>query len=476
MVASAGGASLGEEMAAFRDKLVALVDMLADESKAIEERPRFAHGVLVLANNSPMPGEILKANYIKQLDPYWIQTKGARLTPSQVDQQVDRLVNTDNSGSQRSDSFTEKMGIQMTAESKPKSEKQELQSYVSTKEIQSNREFENENPDVAKSRHPASLNASQQTEHFLSSRTVGVSPSSSFGTADKSVHFKTEVTPNTAESPLRPSQNEIPVHIQRNDQIPAKSPVNTQSNVPDSVILSPGILETTKKERLVILREERVHDDDNVSSGSPVPREPKSDPGRQGLLQQAVHNVEIHRSPTPSRATGMASRPVDVVVQRDGNNNTGELIHKETHKSVYHESQIDRTPFPSQNREKILRYHSDDEDLHYSVKRKVTEGHSSQPAPRKTSLDDPIIREAIRILEASCHMLDETAQRIVSMKTEANHHREAPTSSYPYRNTRNVLSSRFPSEVRRTYTPTLVPYETTTTTRLVRETLRTTNF
>uniref|UniRef100_A0A915E4T1 Uncharacterized protein n=1 Tax=Ditylenchus dipsaci TaxID=166011 RepID=A0A915E4T1_9BILA len=73
-----------DDLSVFRDKLISLVDLLPDESaKLMDQRPRFAHAVLVLANQD-LPGEILKANYIKQLDPYWIQTKGTPLSsPSQ---------------------------------------------------------------------------------------------------------------------------------------------------------------------------------------------------------------------------------------------------------------------------------------------------------------------------------------------------------------------------------------------------------
>jgi N-acetylmuramoyl-L-alanine amidase CwlA len=53
----------------FKHYLEYLVDLLpAESAELMVERPRYAHAVLVLANPA-ISGELMKASYVKQLDP-----------------------------------------------------------------------------------------------------------------------------------------------------------------------------------------------------------------------------------------------------------------------------------------------------------------------------------------------------------------------------------------------------------------------
>ncbi|KAH7708243.1 Protein C10B5.3 [Aphelenchoides avenae] len=64
------------EEASFQQYLEFFVDMLPEESAPyFEERPRYAHSVLILANPA-IPGELMKASYVKQLDPVMLINVG----------------------------------------------------------------------------------------------------------------------------------------------------------------------------------------------------------------------------------------------------------------------------------------------------------------------------------------------------------------------------------------------------------------
>jgi hypothetical protein len=70
---------------AFRKHLEWLVELLPSESAPyIEDRPRFVHGVLVLADNSH-PGEVIKASCIKQLDPEIVERRTKLTQISETD-------------------------------------------------------------------------------------------------------------------------------------------------------------------------------------------------------------------------------------------------------------------------------------------------------------------------------------------------------------------------------------------------------
>lgn len=59
-------AELNFEM--FQNYLLKMTDLLTIETAAlIDERPRFAHSVLILADNGPSPGERFKVNYFKTI-------------------------------------------------------------------------------------------------------------------------------------------------------------------------------------------------------------------------------------------------------------------------------------------------------------------------------------------------------------------------------------------------------------------------
>uniref|UniRef100_A0A915E338 Uncharacterized protein n=1 Tax=Ditylenchus dipsaci TaxID=166011 RepID=A0A915E338_9BILA len=150
-----------------------------------------------------------------------------------------------------------------------------------------------------------------------------------------------------------------------------------------------------------------------------------------------------------------------------------EQVYTETHiKSSYLRSQVEQTPFPSQDRQKITRYHSDAED--HLPQYKPLSRQSRYPP---TKHDDPIIKEAIRILEASCQLLDETAIRIAAVNNE--------NQIRPSRDAKDNRSFRFPSEIRRndgsrsdaeSPNQPFAQSTTTTTTKLIKETLTTTNY
>ncbi|KAH7694960.1 hypothetical protein AAVH_37988, partial [Aphelenchoides avenae] len=104
---------------------------------------------------------------------------------------------------------------------------------------------------------------------------------------------------------------------------------------------------------------------------------------------------------------------------------TGEYVpgHYEYYKSIYHRRKVEETFFPSE------RYGSrkTTETVAYGHPELVQRPRSAEPARVE---DDDAIRQAVRILEASCAMLDETADRISRRKQQ-------PSSRV-----------RFPSEVR----------------------------
>jgi hypothetical protein len=86
----------------------------------------------------------------------------------------------------------------------------------------------------------------------------------------------------------------------------------------------------------------------------------------------------------------------------------------EVYQSVYHHRRIEQTVFPSERYKSVRTT----ETVHYDQPEVVQEA-----VPK----DDDAIQQAIRILEASCTMLDETAERIARRKKQPSSRVQFPS-------------------------------------------------
>ncbi|CAD5231802.1 unnamed protein product [Bursaphelenchus xylophilus] len=380
----------------FRQHLEWLVDQLAvDSAPYLEERPRFAHGVLVLADHDN--GEVMKASLIKQLD---------------IDINEQRIYSTREGIYHKEDMRTQNdSGVNLNISSP------EFEDFpVIPPLIQDKLGKENDLPFVPLSKYV------KKTVSTFSPVQIPI---------DQSVKMKEE---NLSTQKL------------------SKSPETSTTTVTDkrTSISNLGQEEPRKS----VTYEASSFLTPTRDSNSYEHRQSISQDYKQGGSQRSsIISVPRH-SITPRDQTtnyivadgGDISIPpmVGTYYERP------EIVHRS------YRSHVEQTTFPSIDRFRTVRQETVSVFEHPRRTPLMSPmSHCSSSTPTFTSLSSSIpshqnpdaIEKAVKILQDSCEMLDETAERIASR----NRHPRNPSADYAPRYSQEYTSAfQFPSELRTT--------------------------
>ncbi|CAD5224684.1 unnamed protein product [Bursaphelenchus okinawaensis] len=444
----------------FRQHLEWLVDQLAaDSAPYLEERPRFAHGVLVLTDHGS--GEIMKASLIKQLD---LEIDEHRIFSTHEEHQKDEIRTQTDSGVNFNPSSPELDDFTLSSPVPPEGlEKNTELPFVPLSKYVKKTEPPVDQTGVKMIR--VEENVSDQSQHkqqVIDTRQQLRSPEVTTptfndrrSTIDEHRSTVHDSTTNDRRSTFDDHRSTVYEQHSTND---GRGTIDDQNyNVHDR--RGTNHHDTTDGRRSTI-------DDDynnsvhfkqlNDNTYSSTKRDSNAFEHRQSVSQNYSQDhrpsvISIPRSSISHQGNYVITDPGDIAIPALVGTyyERPEFVHRSFR------SHVEETTFPSIDRFRTVRQETVSVFDH-PRRTPLTSpmSHCSSSTPTFTSLsssipsqqthreaDSDAIEKAVKILQDSCEMLDETAERI------ANRRRK---SDYPKYSQQYTSAFQFPSELRAT--------------------------